>query len=259
MTYALVDRYFSGQGELLIAERDSVTGLPLGYRPVGNVPDLKITNAPSNLEHKESRTGNRSTDLRLQTELKVGFSFTLENLNKENLALALRGKATSVVGASVTAEASKVYLGLVMALKHAKVSAVVVKKAAATLVAYTNPATPYDYKVNAAMGSIEWSATPSTSGLVDGDEVAIDYTHAAQEVVEGLTEGTSERFLRFEGLNTADENSPVIVDIFRAAADPLKELALISDTVGQFVLEGSIYADPLRPAGTSPYYSAVIV
>lgn len=257
--YGVVDRYFSGQGELLIAGRDATTGKPTGFRPLGNVSELKLTMAPTNLEHKESRSGNRSTDLRLQTELKVGFSFILENLNKENLALATRGTATAKAGAAVTGEALKFYKGLVMGLKYAKVSAVTVKKGATSLVAYVNDATPYDYKLNANMGSFEFAGTPTTAGLVDGDDLTVDYTYAAQDVVEALTEGAKDYFLRFEGLNTADANEPVIVEVFRASADPLKELSLISDAVGQFNLEGSVYPDTTRGAGESAYFRALTV
>lgn len=256
--YNQQDIYFSGQGEVLIAERNA-DGTNGGFIVLGNVPDLKLAIAPSVLEHKESRSGNRSTDKRLQTELKVTASITLENLNSANLGIALRAAANDIEGDDVTAHPAKVHLGKIISLPHADVSAVAVKKGATVLVAYTNEATPYDYKLNGPMGSIQWAATPTTSGLLEGDAVAIDYTYGDQKQVEALTNAAKDYVLRFEGLNTADENKPVIVEVHRFSADPLKELALISDTIGQFVLEGSVYPDATKGDGLSKYFRQTLV
>jgi hypothetical protein len=57
-TWDAVDHYYSGQGVVLLAERDA-QGKPTGFVPVGNVSDLKITVSTSVLEHKESHTGQR--------------------------------------------------------------------------------------------------------------------------------------------------------------------------------------------------------
>ena len=58
--------YFSGQGRVYIATR-AANGLPAAMRWVGNVPDLKITLETEKLEHKESSSGQRQTDLSLIT------------------------------------------------------------------------------------------------------------------------------------------------------------------------------------------------
>lgn len=67
--------------------------------------------------------------------------------------------------------------------------------------------------------------------------------------MEGLFELT-EIAVRFEGLNTADGNSPVVVDLFKFSVDPLKELSLISDTFGSFQLEGALLYDATQTAGS---------
>lgn len=84
----------------------------------------------------------------------------------------------------------------------------------------------------------------------DGATVGLTYDYATQSEVHALTLPQPTKFLRFEGLNTADSNAPVIVEVFKFQTDPLKELALISDTVGQFQLEGSFLSDPLRTTGS---------
>jgi len=84
--------------------------------------------------------------------------------------------------------------------------------------------------------------------------LTVSYGYGAQENVQALTQGLTDSWVRFEGLNTAEDNAPVIVDIFRFSNDPLKELALLSDTYGEFVIEGSMLNDNTKLVG-SKYFS----
>lgn len=329
MAWDVVDHYYSGQGIVMLAQRDA-NGDPKGFAPIGNVSDLKLSVKTSVLEHKESKTGQRATDLRITTETTCSLSMTVENFIAQNLADALRGTAAVKAGASVVAQSVKAYFGKVASLGKVKVSAVAVKISSTSLTAYTNDATPWDYKVNLDAGSIlinDGAATAldklgangalaltgitvgatttltavntlvagqkvvvggatganaadingkvltvlgstgtaftvaldtSTKTIVgtaakvfvEGDAVAVDYTYAAQYEVEALTEGVKELYMRFEGLNTADENAPVIVEVFKFSTDPLKDLSLISDKIQEFVLEGSVLADSSKVTGS---------
>ncbi|CAH0446249.1 hypothetical protein LMG9673_04774 [Ralstonia pseudosolanacearum] len=62
-----------------------------------------------------------------------------------------------------------------------------------------------------------------------------------------FTQPLPERYLRLEGLNTAQGNAKVLVELYRVAFDPLKELSLISDDYNKFEIEGSLLADPTKP------------
>lgn len=262
MAWETSSSYYSGQGVVLLGDRDVSTGKGSNFIPVGNVSDLKLSVSTSVVEHKETQSGQRGIDLRLTTEVKANLTMTLENFNAENLAVALRGSSTTVVGASVTGEASKFAKGKVAPLEHIGVSAVVVKKAAATLIAFVaGTATAvdgeWDYKLNAGAGSIMFAATPKTAALIDGDALTVDYTFAAQKTVDALTTAASEKYVRFEGLNTADGNKAVVVEVFRYLTDPLKELSLISNAVQQFSLEGTILLDALQPG--SKYFKQTLL
>lgn len=331
-TFDPVDYYYSGQGVVMLAERNA-DGTPKGFVPVGNVSDLKLSVSTSVLEHKESHSGQRATDLRITTETKAALSMTMESFNSSNLAQVLRGSRKAIAGASVVGESIKGYLGGISSVEFLRMSAIAVKKGATPLVAYVNDSTAYDYKVNADAGSIMLndgsvtatsalttlgvaasaitvSATPgaptivtipntakagdkvlivgfdgadaavvngkaltilsATTGSIsldldttgktitigvplaffDGTELKVDYTYAKQSKIEALDQGIKELFMRFEGLNTADDNAPVVVEVFKFTTDPLKELALISDDIQNFVLEGSILADPSRTSGS---------
>jgi hypothetical protein len=238
--------YYSGQGVCLIGSRDPVTGLPLALLPVGNVSALSIQIATTILEHKNAQDGQRAIDLRLITETKATLSMTMERFDSTNLATTLRGTSAKQTGATVTAEAHKAYLGAVTPLNHMKVSAVTVHKGASVAVLGT------DYLLNTEAGSIQFLATSAL--ILDGDAITVDYTYATQYLTDSMTLGLTDMYLRFEGLNTADTNAPVVVEVFKFNTDPLKELALISDTVQQFVLTGDVLLDGTRTSG-SKYFN----
>ena len=62
-----------------------------------------------------------------------------------------------------------------------------------------------------------------------------------------FTQPLPERYLRLEGLNTAQGNAKVLVELYRVAFDPLKEIAFISNEYNKFDLEGSLLADSTKP------------
>jgi hypothetical protein len=227
--------YYSGQGVVLLGTR-SETGTALNLRPVGNVSSLVITVETSVLEHKESQTGNRAIDLRLTTETKCKLSMTMENFIADNLADCLRGDSTTVAaGTTVAGVVDGGTVGTVSSLG-------VIGLTAATI---TGKTIDVDYEINLEAGSVKW-LTDQSANL----NIVTSLTYAAHEVVDPLVNGFTELYMRFEGLNTADSNKPVVVEIFKFSTDPLKELALISDGVQQFVLEGNVLADPLQTSGS---------
>lgn len=258
MSWDATDHYYSGQGVVMLAKRDA-NGNPMGFSPIGNVSDLKISVGVSTLEHKESHTGQRATDLRLTTETKCSLSMTVENFISANLADALRGSDTEVAGGSAVDISVKGFAGMVTGLPHIKVSNVTVATDEATpktLTPYPGTSGKWDYRVNLEAGSIMLNGTAGTrdklTGSIPADGLAltVDYDYAAQIQVDALTEGAKELYMRFEGLNTAEENAPVVVEVFKFLTDPLKELSLISDGIQQFTLEGSVLADPTKATGS---------
>lgn len=235
--------YFSGQGNLLLAE--IVNGVVQGFRHVGNVPALTITGEQTTLEHKESTSGQRATDLRLTQETKVGMNFTAENMDADNLALLSYGDKASVTGASVTAEVITARLGYTIGLAHIDVSNVVVTDNATGTVTYVEGT---DYTVNAEVGSIN---VLSTGNISDAELLDVDYDFGDQTEVRALTQSRKTYAARFEGLNTVDGKA-VLVEINKVSPDLLKELALINDELGSAEIEASMYYDATKP--TNPYY-----
>lgn len=83
---------------------------------------------------------------------------------------------------------------------------------------------------------------------------SVDYSFAEYMLVDALVNPTTEIAVRFEGLNTADTNKPVVIDVWKYSADPLKELALISDAFADMKVEGAVLSDASKPSGTSKYF-----
>jgi len=245
--------YFSGQGRVYLAQRDS-SGNPLALRWVGNVPDLKVSLNVETIEHKESYSGQRLADLQLIKSKDGEFSCTLEEFSVDNIELTLYGQTTSTTGGTVTDEAlpTGVAAGDIRLLSRQFVSAVTITDSAstpATLTAGTH------YKVHAAQGAIEFlNVTGFTQPFL------VDYTYGSARASAMFKAPQPEVWLRFDGINTADLNRPVILDLYRVAINPTKDFSLISDELQRFELSGRVLADVTKdPNGPLGQFGRVIV
>jgi hypothetical protein len=242
----MAEIYFSGQGIVYASTRDG-SGNATTYRDLGNVPSLRLTLETDVLEHKESRTGNRLTDLRLTRERRARVTMTIESFSKANLMMLLYGTASSIVAGSVTNEVFPAGLaaGDMVALNFPLVktspSPVITGTAGgATLTAGTH------YRIDYQTGMV---TILNTSVGVQPYE--IDYNYDAEDIVPMFRSSQVERFLRFAGLNTANSNKPVIVELYRVVFDPVGNIDLINDEFAQFEIEGSVLYDTTRDANDS--------
>lgn len=234
--------YFSGQGRVYLAKRDA-NGNPLNLRWVGNVPDLKITLNVETIEHKESYSGQRLVDLQLVKGVSGEFSCTLEDLSVENLEIALYGTTTSVTAGNVTGEqlATGVSAGDTRLLANQFVSSVVVRDSSAT--PKTLPAAQYTVLAN--QGAIVFNDVSTGGPYVQPFKV--DYAYGAAKRTAMFKSARPELWLRFDGINTADDNKPVVVDLYRVAINPTRDLSLIGEDLQKFELSGLVLADTLKP------------
>ena len=246
-----VENYtYSGQGIVMMAERDN-KGQPMGFRPIGSVSELTISLEVNNVELKESYTGQRSVLKQLRTETKANVKMALSSLDRKNLALGLYGQDIEVPEADIKDEPHKAYLGAIVPLKQLNVSNVKVKGAGG--VVYEDKK---NYTINPETGSLnilsaDEQATRKAAKVMKADEdLLVDYHHSEQIQVDALVTGQPERYLRFEGLNTSEDNKPVVVEVFRLAINPLQNLALINDEFASMEIEGAALVDPTKRAGS---------
>lgn len=231
--------YFSGQGRVYLAARDA-NGNPLALRWVGNVPDLKVSLSVETIEHKESWSGQRLTDLQLIKSKDGEFSCVLEEISTENIELSLYGTTSSITAGTVVDEAlpTGIAAGETRLLAHQMVSDVAIQDSAgtpATLVEGTH------YKVHAAQGAIEFLGVAGFT-----QPFKVDYDYGAAKSVAMFRAAQPEVWLRFDGINTADGNKPVILDLYRVAINPTRDLSLIGDELQRFELSGRVLADATK-------------
>lgn len=245
--------YYSGQGRLGIGSRNATTGELYDMLFVGNVTSLTVDIAVKKFEHKESMSGDRSIDLTIIQEKNATFKFTSESLDLSALAAGLYGAKAAVTGAAVTDEVHLARRGHMIPLKHPNISALSI----ATVTGATALVEDTDYTYDAGFGTIYIKSTTTVIDADPGETVNIDYTYGAYDRLEAFTSGTPpERFLRFEGLNTVNGDLQV-VNIYRAAFDPLTGLQFINEELGSGEFGGNILQDTFRTtSGYSQYFSA---
>lgn len=233
--------YASFQGRVFLGKRDTL-GLPSEVRSPGNVAELKLSLKTDVVEHYESQTGQRSLDHRLIKQKSATVNLTIEEFTKENLALALYGNYLTGSAGSVTAEpigGSTPIIGDRYFLAHPKVSSLVIIDSAsspATLTADTH------YTAESDFGAIQFL---DISQFIAPFKAS--YTYGITTEIGIFTQPLPERYLRLEGINTAQSNAKVLVELYRVAFDPLKEISFISDEYNKFELEGSLLSDSTKP------------
>jgi len=232
--------------------RDTVTGKPLGLVTIGNVPELTIGIEETKEEHKESWSGQRAIDDTLVTETKVNVTITFESLSPANIALGLKATVTTEAAGVAVPQTIQLYKGKWTMLNHLKVSAF----------AFATPADPdlgdltvEDLVLDADGGMVQL-AEAYAGTYVDGDEIDVTYSHAAQLDVQGMTNSANaERYFVFRGLNTKNAKQ-VRLEIPRLEIAPFTELGKINDTLASVSVTASALADPLiTTVGKSQFFA----
>ena len=234
--------YFTGQGKLLLATR-AATGQPGAMRWVGNASAVSIALETEQLQHNESYSGQRLVDLRIQTGKSATMSMTLESFSADNLALGLYGKKSTVDSASISEEVLPTGLvaGDIVRLAHPDVSTITIKDSTSGTAKNVKAE---DFAIYSEKhGSIQ---IKKVTGYAQPFKVS--YTHAGYSNVSMFATPPPERWVRFEGLNIADSNKAVLVELYRVSIDPLADLPLITTEVGQITLTGAALVDSTKAA-----------
>lgn len=240
------ETYYYGNGKVKLATI-AADGSVGPWRWAYDVSALSVALAVDKVEHKESYSGQKALVRSFPVGKTATLNATLHSLNADNLALTLFGTPTSTAAGSVTGEAlPEVVAGDVVSLAHPGVSNLAITDSAGT------PATldPANYSVD-AWGNVTFSDLPSTPALTQPFKAA--YSHAATEEVSIFSAPQPTVALRYEGVNLAEGGAPVLVELYKIATDPLKELALISSgtEVAGMQITGGVLLDSSKPANGS--------
>jgi hypothetical protein len=239
---ATVYKPYIGSGKIYAR----VAGSAAAMAEVGNVSKLELGVEEETKEMQDYTKPGGGVYASVSRIKNINVAMTMHDLNKENLARVLFGTASTVAGATVTAEEHTAYKGGLIRLAHPKPTAVAVKNDGGT-VTYTAGT---DYEVRA-----EGIFILDTFTGTDASVVEVDYTYAGYDVVQALTSSSVTLEMSFGGLNEADSGKPVIVDLFKVKIGAAKTLSLIGDDFAGLEVDGKLQADTTKTgAGISQYY-----
>lgn len=214
------ETYLFGQGKVEVAE---ITDSGLGeWLWIGDVSEMTLSFEEEKFTHKESYSGNRSEVRELSVGTSMNTSLTIHELSADNVALFTRGKRTSVTAGTVTEEdLGTVDAGDVVQLANFGVSDLVISDSAAT------PATiaPEHYTVD-EFGEIIFQSLPAPAPSMP---LKASYSHTSAEQTAFLGGAKKDYALRYKGINLAEGNKPVLVELYKVAASLLQQLSLITN------------------------------
>ena len=238
------ESYFYGQGRVSVAVRDPSTGVPGPFRWVGDVSAFSVKLTTTQVEHKESFSGQRALVVSFPNEKAANVDMTLHQIDPDNLSLVLYGATTSTATGTATAESlgATVADGDEIYLANPGVSALVITDSTGsplTLVAGT------DYTLEPNFGRV---TILNIGTYVQPFKAA--YSYAARKAVGLFTTGQPSLALRYEGINLAEGNAPTLVELYKVAPGVVQELALITtgNDVAGLAIAGGVLLDSSKPS-----------
>ena len=221
------NKYISLQGKFYLSEiKNGVAG---AMRYIGNVPEFELEITADQVEHQESTSGQRTTDLVLTKTTGVNFKGQLEEVDDENLQYILSGMKSEVASQTVADQV----LGTIKVGQEIKLDGY-----ALTQVTFKAGSTAVDadkYTLDAVFGTVKFNeavAEPVTASYTTG---AVSHTTIASDF-------NKEYELFFKGINTAN-GEHMAVRLWRTKKSPETTFPLIHEELGQYEISGQSLSD----------------
>ncbi|MFM9881200.1 MAG: hypothetical protein ACKVOO_12420 [Burkholderiaceae bacterium] len=222
-------------------------GAAAGLLAIGNVSVLELEQSEDKKTLKDYTKPGGGTYASVTRIENVTAKLTVHDLNKTNLARAAFGDSATVPTGTETNEEIIGYKAALVPLAHIGISDVTLTNAGAT----TTYLLGTDYEVRGGgLFILEAGA------ITNGQDLLVDYTYAAYDRIEGVTQSGVVLELYFDGINEADSGKPVIINIYRGQLSPAKALSLLGDDFAELEMEMEVLKDPSKTGvGISQYYS----
>lgn len=221
-----MDLYF-GHGEAWLATR-TTGGLASDFSiALPEINSLSIAIEREVVEHVSKRTSIASKDLKVSRLMTMSGTINCSTHTKEMLALYLYGNVAADAGGTFTDVAfddttivNDQIVPLPTDITHA--SSIVIKDSTGSPITLTLD-TDYEI-VDADAGLIKFLDISGHTQpyLASG-------TEGAGSSVGLLTQRVYEKWLRFKGINIADEDAVVVVDLYRVQFNPASQWQLLND------------------------------
>ena len=233
----MASKYISLQGRFYLAE--ITNGVAGALRALGNVPEFELEIGADIVEHKESMTGQRTTDFTMVNATSVNFSGQLEEIDAENLKYILSGMNHEIATKTVTdASLGTVAVGQEIKLDGYNLTTATFKAGAETIDASK-------YTLDAKFGTVTFN---DVTGLTQ--PVLATYTTGAVTNTTFASDFNTEYKLFFKGVNTASGDS-VACTLWRTKKSPEATFPLIHEELGQYSISGQALADITKQSDAS--------
>lgn len=227
------ETYYYGQGKVYLGLRNDA-GQATKLRWIGDVDSLEVALTTESFTHKESYSGHRAPVRRISTSKDGSATSTWYEHSAENLAILLYGEKVVVPAGTVTEEAlpTDIDAGDRILLAHNNVSDVII----------TGLTLGQDYTVDLKFGAIEFLAKPSQA-------LTVNYSYESSINTSMFTASPVDLFMRYEGINLAENGAPVVLELYKVQFDPVSALSMINTDTSLPGLEttAAVLLDTNRP------------
>jgi hypothetical protein len=213
--------YLYLQGEVWIGDR-SVTGSVPSFINIPEVDELTLAISQEKVTHISKRASMRVKDLDVTVMSSLTGTLKFSSATADMLRQALFGAKATVAAGTITA----VSLGTVVAGEWYKIpgdyrdiTLTYIKDSAGSPATMVNGT---DYQIDLAAGMVKCLiATGTMPWLITG-------TSGVGTGVGLLNERKFEKWLRFKGINVADGDNSVTMDLYKISFSPTKALQLLA-------------------------------
>lgn len=234
---------FIGRGRITLFPRNE-DGEPQKGFFLGCADNLDLGMSVDTIQHFSKCTSADALDFQGDRQLNSELSMTLTEWLKKNVIVATRGtEVPDATGGSVSNEAhgtgwavgDVLLLGAPTGEPKTNVSAVVIEDGGTPMVLNT------DYTLNADTGTVTFLTAPSGA-------VTADYTYDNLPYISFLTSGRVDYWLRFDGVNKANADEPVMLELYKVQFNPVASLGMLTDELAPLELSGAALQDDTKPA-----------
>lgn len=178
-------------------------------------------------------------------------NMTLYDLNPLNLAMAYWGTSSSVVAGTVASEAVKAHKGSLSRLAKAGPTSVVVTS--------SDGLTTYTYGTDYGITGAGILVT-SNSAIPENATIHVSYSYGIQTTIEAMTTGGIALYMLFDGINSAFDNKPRVVDLYKVQFEAVQGVEYKSEKAATIKLKGKLLRDDTQTGvDASKYFRETIV
>ncbi len=235
--------YFYGHGELWLGDR-AADGSVATFESFAEIDELSISLASESITHMSKRSSIRVKDLDVVAGVSASGKFTTSIFTATALKTYFFGSSAAVAAGTITAVSlgSGLAAGDIVKIPgdYRDITLTYIKDSAVSPATLVNGT---DYEIDLAAGMVKILNLGSYT-----QPFKITGTSSVGTGVGLLQTRKFEKYLRFKGINLADGDQSVTVDLYKVQIKPTKELSLLGtgNEPNKFEVEFEILKDTTK-------------